>query len=184
MSSNEPHRVLFVCMGNICRSPTGEGLFRQLVEEEGLQDHFLIDSAGTIGYHQGNPPDSRMRAAAARRGYTLEGGARQIRAEDFEDFDLVLAMDSDNYRDIASLRDQSAPSRIEAGTVATAELRMLSDFLAPDQGWPMDVPDPYYGGEAGFEKVLDMIEAACPNILAHLVEGSVARDGTGHGGTG
>lgn len=146
--------VLFVCMGNICRSPAGEGVLQSLVKRRGIDAEVLIDSAGTINYHAGNRADSRMRDAAAKRGYNLPSRARQVTATDLETFDLVVAMDTDNYRDLQSLASS-----------ATAELRMLSDFLDRDR-WPKDVPDPYY--EGGFDFVLEMVEAACPKILEHL----------------
>ena len=153
--------VLFVCMGNICRSPTGEGLMRQLVAEHGLEAEIEVDSAGTIAYHAGEPPDPRMREAAARRGYRLDGRARQIRREDFARFDLIVAMDRNNATDILALSGGG-------DGVNEAEVRLLSEFLPA--GAPADVPDPYYGGAKGFETVLDMIEQACPAILARLVE--------------
>ncbi|MEM7454478.1 MAG: low molecular weight protein-tyrosine-phosphatase [Planctomycetota bacterium] len=148
--------VLFVCMGNICRSPTGEGVLQHLVDESGLQDRIRIDSAGTIGYHSGNPADPRMSKAAARRGYNLTSRARQVSDSDFDSFDLVIAMDHENM--LYLRREYDGSSR--------AKLKMLSDFL--DDSWPEQVPDPYYGGDDGFEYVLDMIEAACPKILAEL----------------
>ena len=128
---------------------------QQLVEDRGLEDKVRIDSAGTIGYHEGNPADERMRKHAAKRGYDLRSRSRKIVPEDLEQFDLVIAMDRQNQADILSI-DASATN-----------VRMLSDFL--DDSWPDDVPDPYYGGSAGFETVLDMIEAACPNILAEIL---------------
>lgn len=148
-------RVLFVCMGNICRSPTAEGLFRRLVAERGLDDTIEVDSAGTLSYHQGEPPDARMREAAARRGYELGGTARAVAAVDFERFDLIVAMDRDNLRDLEA----------EAGT-ARSRLRLFSDFLPA--GSPVDVPDPYYGGASGFDRVLDLVEVGCPALLAEL----------------
>lgn len=150
-------RVLFVCMGNICRSPTGEGVLRALVAKRGLEEHIDVDSAGTIGYHRGEPPDTRMRQAAARRGFELSGVARPVTDDDFHEFDLIVAMDRENLRDL----EEIAP----AG--GRARLRLLCDFL-PGDG-PRDVPDPYYGGEAGFETVLDLIEAACPAIVDRLL---------------
>jgi protein-tyrosine phosphatase len=156
-------RVLFVCMGNICRSPTGEGVFAHLVKKRGLADRFEIDSAGTIGYHAGERADRRMRQAAQKRGYALESRARQVVAADLDTFDLIVAMDSANLADLQQL------ARAERKEAA---LRLLSDFLpttaVEDGTWPKDVPDPYYGGPAGFEKVLDMIEAAAEGILDHL----------------
>jgi protein-tyrosine phosphatase len=150
-------KILFVCMGNICRSPTAEGLFRHALEQRGLAGEIGVDSAGTIGYHAGEPPDRRMSAAARRRGYELRGRARQVQATDFDEFDLVVAMDADNYRDLESL-----------ASVRPGQLRMLSEFLEDE--WPADVPDPYYGGAQGFEEVLDMIEAACPAMVDEMLE--------------
>ena len=160
------HRVLFVCMGNICRSPAGEGVFRHLVETHGWSSRFQIDSAGTIGYHAGKPADARMRAAALKRGYDLQSISRKATRDDLENFDLVLAMDRENLADLKRLHQQPE-SRIE----------LLSAFL--DDRWPDDVPDPYYGGDAGFEYVLDMIEAACPAILDALVRPAAESDPVG-----
>lgn len=145
-------------MGNICRSPTGEGLLRHLAADRGLDGQVEVDSAGTIGYHAGAPPDARMRRAAERRGYRLGGSARQVARSDFQRFDLIIAMDTDNLNDLHA----SAPDH------PRAEVRLLSSFLPP--GAPDDVPDPYYGGDAGFETVLDMVEQACPAILEHLFD--------------
>jgi len=154
-------RVLFVCMGNICRSPAGEGVLRKLVETRGLGDRIVVDSAGTIGYHAGEPSDPRMRKAAAQRGYVLDGKARQVRRRDFDTFDLIVAMDRDNLRDLRALDPSGAHS---------GKIRLLCDFV-PDS--PVrDVPDPYYGGAQGFEKVLDLIEEASEHILAELLNGS------------
>ncbi len=152
--------VLFVCMGNICRSPTGEGVFRHYVHQQGLNGSIRIDSAGTIGFHTGNRADPRMRAAASQRGYELTSLARQVTPTDLETFDLVVAMDRANYNDLGALH--ASPR---------ARLVMLGAFL-PEHGHDdaPDVPDPYYGGPDGFEEVLDMIEAACPALLAALVD--------------
>ena len=160
-----PIKVLFVCMGNICRSPSGEGVFKHFVNERGLNSAFHVDSAGTIGYHAGSPADARMRAAAEKRGYQLLSISRQVTNEDFEVFDLIVAMDADNLRDLESL----------AGGPRDY-IRMLGSFL-PGVGGNHDapsVPDPYYGGDAGFEQVLDMIEQACDGLLAHCV--NLAKD--------
>lgn len=156
--------VLFVCLGNICRSPTGEGVMQHYVDQPG-RETIAIDSAGTIGYHTGNPADRRMRAAAQKRGYELLSRSRQITRSDLDTFDLVIAMDRENLRDIKLVH--SNPS---------SELRLLSDFLNANSGrrFSIDVPDPYYGGDAGFEEVLDMIEAAVPMIYQHLTTGSNA----------
>ena len=144
-------RILFVCMGNICRSPTAEGVMRQLIADAGLEDVVEVDSAGTGGWHAGEPPDARATEAARRRGVTLEGGARQVRPEDFDRFDLIVAMDRENLRDLRAMAPDDG---------AREKLRLL----APDQ----DVPDPYYGGDRGFETVLDMVGAACRELLDEL----------------
>jgi protein-tyrosine phosphatase len=149
--------VLFVCMGNICRSPTAEGVFRHLVREAGLQDRIAIDSAGTHGYHVGAPPDERSQLHARKRGYELAAlRARAVEDLDFERFDLILAMDHEN---LAQLRDDCPPE-------ALPKLRRLMEF-APS-GLPDVVADPYYGGQQGFESVLDHVEAACKGLLAHV----------------
>lgn len=146
--------VLFVCLGNICRSPTAEGVFRKLAADAGLIDRLHIDSAGTAGYHQGAPPDARAMDAANRRGFELSGlRARRVVADDFERFDLILAMDRENLEDLR----HAAPD----GT--RAELRLLLEFSA-DASDP-DVPDPYYGGRNGFEQVLDLVSEACAGLL-------------------
>ena len=145
-------RILFVCLGNICRSPTAEGVMRHLVREEGLEDRIEMDSAGTGGWHVGAPPDARATEAAARRGIELTGAARRLEPADFERYDLILAMDAENRRDlIAMAPDEDARSKV----------RM---FRAGD----LDVPDPYYGGERGFEEVLDLVEEAARDLLAEL----------------
>ena len=148
--------ILFVCMGNICRSPTAEGVFRYHVSQAGLDGRVLIDSAGTHAYHVGEPPDRRAMAAAARRGMSLEGiRARRVADEDFERFDYIIAMDEDNlYR----LKDQSPPEHHE-------KLRLFLEFSASNQ---REVPDPYYGGSAGFERVLDLVEEASRGLLETL----------------
>jgi protein-tyrosine phosphatase len=148
-------KVLFVCLGNICRSPTGEGVLQALVCELGLEDLIIVDSAGTIGYHVGHAADPRMQQVAQRRGIELLSRSRKITYADLETFELVIAMDRENYADIRLIHPQPP-----------AEIKLLSDFL--DDLWPSDVPDPYYGGADGFEYVMDMIEAACPKILQHL----------------
>jgi len=144
-------RILFVCMGNICRSPTAEGVMRHLLAERGLKDEVEVQSAGTGGWHAGAPPDARSARAAAARGITLEGAARQVTRADFEDFDLLVAMDRDNLADLRAI----AP----AGTEHKVRL-LLADGR--------DVPDPYYGGPHGFENVLDLVETACKQLLDEL----------------
>lgn len=151
-------RLLFVCLGNICRSPTGEGVMRHLVREAGLEDEVVIDSAGTGGWHVGAAPDARATAAAQRRGIVLEGAARQVSPGDFVDFDLVLAADRENH---------AALLRLAPDEAARAKVRYLREFdsEAAARG-DLEVPDPYYGGDQGFEDVLDMVEAACRGLLA------------------
>jgi protein-tyrosine phosphatase len=144
-------RILFVCMGNICRSPTAEGVMRHLLAERGLDGEIEVQSAGTGGWHAGNPPDRRSAQAAAARGITLEGAARQVTRSDFEDFDLLVAMDRENLADLRAI----APPGTEH------KLRLLL-------GDGRDVPDPYYGGARGFEDVLDLVQTACEQLLDDL----------------
>jgi protein-tyrosine phosphatase len=153
-------RVLFVCLGNICRSPVGEAVFRKKVGNKRLEAEIEVDSAGTIDYHVGELPDPRMREAAGRRGYPLTGRARQISRGDLEDFDLIVAMDRDNQANILQLDPYDRHSE---------KIRLLCDFI-PDSK-VRDVPDPYYGGRDGFDRVIDMIEEAAESILEHLTQG-------------
>ncbi len=151
--------VLFVCTGNICRSPTAEGMFRSLVEREGLGDGISIDSAGTHAYHVGEPPDRRAQEAARLRGIDLSGQrGRKAGPEDFGHFDYILAMDSENHSDLMHICPPGAEGR----------LHLFLDF-APDLG-EREVPDPYYGGAVGFEVVLDFIEAASQGLLDDIRE--------------
>jgi protein-tyrosine phosphatase len=147
-------RILFVCMGNICRSPTAEGVMRHLLEQEGLTGKIEIDSAGTGAWHAGSPPDRRATAAARTRGIVLDGTARQVTDEDFEDFDLLLCADAEN---VAALRAIAPPGTEE-------RIRLLRSFDPASDG-DLDVPDPYYGGDRGFEDVLDQVQAACRGRL-------------------
>jgi protein-tyrosine phosphatase len=150
-------RILFVCLGNICRSPTAEAVLRALAAREAPELDLEVDSAGTADYHVGAPPDPRTRQAAARRGYDLSSlRARIVEPTDFERFDLILAMDREN---LGVLR-RRAPAAVHE------RLRLLLEF-APE-GAAEDVPDPYYGGPNGFEEVLDLVEAAARGLLAHL----------------
>lgn len=151
------YAVLMVCMGNICRSPTAEGVFRHLVQREGLQDRIHIDSAGTHDYHVGSPPDERSSHHASRRGYDLSAlRARQVQPADFERFDLILAMDHENL----ALLEEDCPLQHRP------KLRRLMEFAPP--GLADVVADPYYGGKQGFETVLDHVEAACEGLLRHV----------------
>ena len=151
--------VLFICMGNICRSPTAQGVFRALVQSEGLSDRIDTDSAGTIAYHVGEPPDRRARETAEKRGIDLHDlRARRVVAEDFEQFDYLLAMDHDNYRDLMEICPPGREDR----------LHLFLDF-AP-QRVEKEVPDPYYGGVAGFDRVFDMVEDASRGLLDHILK--------------
>jgi protein-tyrosine phosphatase len=150
-------RVLFVCMGNICRSPMAEGVFKHRVSEAGLSDHIMSDSAGTHDYHVGEPPDARAQRAVERRGYDISGlRARQVTRRDFREFDYVLAMDEMNFRLLASLCPQEHAHK----------LKLFMEFQA--DAAMREVPDPYYGGVQGFETVLDMVDAAAQGLLSHL----------------
>ncbi len=153
----EQVKVLFVCMGNICRSPTAQGVFERLVQSQGLAERILIDSAGTHAYHIGNPPDKRSQAAAQNRGLDLSGQrARKVTVADFEEFDYVLAMDRTNLEDLHDL-------------VAVSQRERVRLFMTFAEGWNVDeVPDPYYGGDSGFERVLDMVEDAAAGLLDHI----------------
>ncbi len=168
-AGRRPVRILFVCLGNICRSPSAEAVMRSLVEKEGLGGEIELDSAGTGGWHVGEPPDSRAAEAAFRRGIELQGTARQVEPSDFERFELILAMDGSNLH---ALR-QAAPSE-----EARAKVRLLREFDPSSErgelggdGLDLDVPDPYYGGERGFDHVLDLLEAACEGLLAQIRAG-------------
>lgn len=155
-----PTRICFVCLGNICRSPTAEGVMRQVVREAGLEHAFELDSAGTAAYHAGEPPDRRSTAAARRRGIVLSGRARQFLAADFARFDHVLVMDRDNHAAVMALARSSEHK---------GKVRLFRDY-DPAASGPADVPDPYYGGEHGFDEVLDICERSCRRLLAELVE--------------
>lgn len=161
-------KVIFVCMGNICRSPTAEGIFRHLVQAKGLESRILIDSAGTHGYHAGDPPDPRAAAAAAKRGYDLSGiRGRSVLPADFMEFDYILAMDSENLVFLRALKPDGAP------TDAKLFLEFSRRFTE------REVPDPYYGGPQGFDRVLDLIEDAAAGFLEHLLKTDLAAEKLG-----
>jgi protein-tyrosine phosphatase len=150
-------RICFVCLGNICRSPTAEGVMRHLIEEAGRADAFELDSAGTGAWHVGEPPDARAQQTARARGILLDGRARKFVAADFARFDYVIAMDTDNRRNLERLAPDPA---------ARAKIHMLRSFEPGAKDGDLDVPDPYYDG--GFGRVLDICEAACRGLLEHL----------------
>jgi len=146
-------------MGNICRSPSGEAVMNSLIEKHNLQDKISCDSAGTIGYHSGEPADARMQKHATKRGYNLTSLARQIKHHDFEKFDYIIAMDRDNYRNILSLDSEDKFKNKVFMMMSFAEMYKEEN-----------VPDPYYGGEQGFEYVLDLLEDACSGLLEYIIK--------------
>lgn len=158
----KPFRILFVCLGNICRSPAADGIMHQRVEAEGLQGVISIDSAGTYGGHAGELPDGRMRQHARKRGYELTHRSRKVTHHDFEAFDLLLGMDDNNVRDLHHLAETLEEKN---------KIRRMTDFCTNTE---VDyVPDPYYEGAAGFEHVLDILEDACSGLLNAIKTGSL-----------
>lgn len=155
-------RICFVCLGNICRSPTAEGVMNHLVRERGLADHIVVDSAGTSAFQVGNPPDERSAAEARIRGINLSGRARQFRPGDFAEFDLVVAMDRHNLGDLRQLAAEPALGE---------RVVLLRSFDPENTGErrQLDVPDPYIGGVNGFATVYDLVEPACRGLLDHVV---------------
>lgn len=162
LGNNRKHKILFVCLGNICRSSSAEEIMRTLVRRAGMEKEIAVDSAGILSYHQGELPDSRMRAHAARRGYTLTHRSRPVTTDDFYDFDLIIGMDDRNVDDLR----ERAP-----GVEEEAKIRRMADYCVHKV---VDyVPDPYYGGASGFENVLDILEDACAGLLEAIREGKV-----------
>lgn len=155
---------MFVCLGNICRSPAAEGILRALAEEQGQDDDLYIDSAGIGAWHVGEQPDRRMRKHAAQRGYDLSSlRARQFRSDDFEKFDWIVVMDEENYQDVM----RKVPSHTSSNKLA--KVVRMKDFFNDFKGYN-HVPDPYYGGSEGFELALDMIEDGCKEMLKSLLQ--------------
>ena len=166
MNRRPKTNVLFVCMGNICRSPLAEGVFRQRLTMRACDAQIEIDSAGTHGYHVGAPPDERAQAAATRRGVDVSSlAARSVIADDFDRFDYILAMDKEN---LEYLHDK-------AGKKSHARIQLFLDYSAINKG--ADVPDPYYGGPIGFERVLDLIDEATEGLLDEVIDATTKRSG-------
>ncbi len=157
--SDRPFRILFVCLGNICRSPLAESVFRHLVRERGVEHRFEIDSAGTSGYHAGSPPDRRSVATALGRGVEVIGRSRQLTASDLREFDMVIAMDADNLAEVNALRSAAR---------GEARVHRLREWDPEPEHY--DVPDPYYGGDHGFERVHDLVHRSCEALLDHLLD--------------
>ena len=152
-----PYKILFVCLGNICRSPSAENIMNHLIEEAGLNWQIICDSAGTSSYHVGCSPDRRMTSALINRGFRVNGEARQFEYSDFEEFDLILAMDKENYQNILSLDRQQ---------LYGDKVKLMCDFA---QNYATkEVPDPYYGGQKGFENVIDLLIDSCQGLLIYV----------------
>lgn len=152
-------KILFVCLGNICRSPAAEGIMRAIVKEEGCETDFYIDSAGLGSWHVGQLPDSRMRRQGAQHGYNFNSRARQVSTDDFHEFDLIVAMDDDNRRALQRMMDSSG---------GNATIVMMADYLTHHPG-QRDIPDPYYGVQGDFERVIELLEDSCRGLYASLV---------------
>ena len=156
ITKENPYKIVFVCLGNICRSPTGEGIMQHLVNEQGFQSYFFIDSAGTSAWHSGEPANSKSRQVAKSHGVDLLSRARQVVASDLDEFDLIIAMDKNNWSDIRSLNPKHNGDNIF----------LMRDFDSkPENG---NVPDPYYGGLGGFENVFQIVKRSCENLLEIL----------------
>ena len=154
------YKILFVCLGNICRSPAAEGVLKDIVAKEGQEDEWIIDSAGTGRYHIGELPDTRMRVHARQRGLELTHRCRQVETEDFDKFDFIIGMDANNIKNL---------KRIAPSPEAEKKIVPMASFFNPGNRWDY-VPDPYYEGSEGFELVLDLLEEGCRNLFDRLTE--------------
>ncbi len=154
-----PYKLLFVCLGNICRSPSAENIMNHVIAKANLNGAIICDSAGTSSYHIGSSPDRRMQAAAQKRGIALKGRARQFQKSDFQEFDLILAMDRDNYHNILSLDSEGFDRD---------KVKLMCDFALNHS--ETEVPDPYYGGTEGFDRVINLLLDACDGLLDHVVK--------------
>ena len=155
--NSNKYKILFVCLGNICRSPAAQGIMEKMIADRGLQDRFYVDSAGTYGGHNGSLPDERMRIHARRRGYELTHLSRQVTGHDFETFDLIVIMDKNNLHGLRCMKD----------VVDERKVVEIARYLRMHPGHD-SVPDPYYGGPEGFELALDLIEDACDGIISRM----------------
>ncbi len=158
MPASKPVEICFVCLGNICRSPLAEGVFQDLVNREGLESRILVHSAGTGNWHVGAPPDARMQATAQTHGIRLQSIARQFQPEDFKRYQLILPMDQSN---LTTLKYMGSPRDM------ATKVKLFRSF-DPGHNGDLDVPDPYYGGSAGFQQVFDIVQRTCPHLLEFI----------------
>jgi protein-tyrosine phosphatase len=157
ITKENPYKIVFVCLGNICRSPTAEGIFQHLVNERGLQPYFYIDSAGTSAYHIGEPANSKSRQVAEQHGVRLQSRARRFEADDLDEFDLILAMDRENFENL---------KRLDRNSTFNGKIRLMREYdPQPGDG---EVPDPYYGGMDGFQHVFEVLKRSCETLLDEL----------------
>ena len=154
-------KLLMVCLGNICRSPAAEGVMKKVIKNHGASNRYVVDSAGTAGYHEGEKADSRMRKVGTSRGYTFDSISRQVRMSDFEKFDYIFAMDDSNYRNLM----YDCPKQYQY------KIHKMVEFCQKVSA--SEVPDPYYGGEKGFHRVIDILEDACENLFVQLENGEL-----------
>lgn len=160
LSDNKEYKILFVCLGNICRSPAAEGITKRMLEDKGLADDFTVDSAGIGNWHVGQLPDNRMRRHGAAHGYTFDSRARQFTPKDFGRFNHIVTMDDENYSAVTAM------ARTETDR---AKVLRMADFLQSHPG-QRSIPDPYYGGDSGFELVIELLEDACNGLIEHLTQ--------------